>query len=349
MIRRLIAAFAAALLAFAPLAASAQTITYSLSSLPLSGSCGTVSVSTPCFDLTQTWNAGGVTFTGLRANFTDTASASGSLLLDLQVGGTSKFSVSKAGVVVSASSIQSGGTVASSAGGGASIGADGSGKPQVVFGSGGSVLNYEAANTLALRNGVNAQQLNIYNTFTDASNYERATFNWNSSVLQIGTQMAGTGTTTRALSFITNATNRLDYGLTSAGNWAFSGTVLFATDNTYDIGASGANRPRDVFNGRDHILGRHLSSTGAAPAVTSCGTSPTIAGSDLAGEVTTGTATPTACTITFNVAYSAQPYCLVTDRSTLANLTSYTVTTAAIVLTTTAASSQKVVYQCIGA
>ncbi|HRK30889.1 MAG TPA: hypothetical protein PLD59_07395 [Tepidisphaeraceae bacterium] len=40
--------------------------------------------------LTQTWNSSGTTFTARKLNVTDTASASGSLLMDLQVGGTSK-------------------------------------------------------------------------------------------------------------------------------------------------------------------------------------------------------------------------------------------------------------------
>ena len=59
---------------------------------------GTVTVSTPVIDATQTWNAGGVTFTGILANFTNTASANGSKLFDLQVGGTSKFSVFRTSV-----------------------------------------------------------------------------------------------------------------------------------------------------------------------------------------------------------------------------------------------------------
>ena len=47
------------------------------------------------YALTDTWNAGGTTFTAIKMSVTDTASASGSMLLDLQVGGTSRFSVSK--------------------------------------------------------------------------------------------------------------------------------------------------------------------------------------------------------------------------------------------------------------
>jgi hypothetical protein len=47
--------------------------------------------------MVDTWNNAGTTFTGIGLSVTDTASAAGSLLMDLQVGGSSKFSVTKAG------------------------------------------------------------------------------------------------------------------------------------------------------------------------------------------------------------------------------------------------------------
>jgi hypothetical protein len=50
-------------------------------------------------NLAATWNASGTTFTAVKMNVTDTASAAASLLLDLQVGGTSQFKVSKGGRV----------------------------------------------------------------------------------------------------------------------------------------------------------------------------------------------------------------------------------------------------------
>lgn len=59
---------------------------------------GTLTASAP-WTYTQTWNSGGVTFTGFLENITDSASAAGSLLMDLQVGGVSKWKVSKAGNV----------------------------------------------------------------------------------------------------------------------------------------------------------------------------------------------------------------------------------------------------------
>jgi hypothetical protein len=103
------------------------------------------------FDMAETWNASGTTFTAIKMDVTDTASAADSLLMDLQVGGVSKFSVAK--------------------GAGA------------VFG----------ANLIEQRNGTNAQTFNLYNTYTDASNYERGFMKWNSNVLEIGTEAAGTG------------------------------------------------------------------------------------------------------------------------------------------------------------
>ena len=71
-----------------------------LGSTALTGA--TVTTSQPVLNLTQTWNASGVTFTGLRFNAagsSDANSAAASLLLDLQVGGTSQLSVSKSGLI----------------------------------------------------------------------------------------------------------------------------------------------------------------------------------------------------------------------------------------------------------
>ena len=57
---------------------------------------GTITASTPLFNGTQTWNASGTTFSAFTINVTNTASASGSLLLDLQIGGTSIVKIDKA-------------------------------------------------------------------------------------------------------------------------------------------------------------------------------------------------------------------------------------------------------------
>jgi hypothetical protein len=49
--------------------------------------------------LADTWNDGLTTFTAIKFSVTDTASAAGSLLMDLQVGGTSQFKIEKDGGV----------------------------------------------------------------------------------------------------------------------------------------------------------------------------------------------------------------------------------------------------------
>lgn len=62
-------------------------------------SSGTKTTSAPVLDLSQTWNAGGVTFTARRTNITDTASAAASLLEDWQVGSATRFSIEKNAVI----------------------------------------------------------------------------------------------------------------------------------------------------------------------------------------------------------------------------------------------------------
>jgi len=98
-----------------------------------------------------------------------------------------------------------------------------------------------AANILALRNSTSAQTFRVYNTYdTGGTNYERAVFAYESNTLVIGTEQAGTGAT-RGLTFRMGGTNR----------WSISSSshLLAVADNTYDIGASGANRPRNIYAG----------------------------------------------------------------------------------------------------
>jgi len=60
----------------------------------------------------------------------------------------------------------------------------------------------DAANTLGQRNGVNAQTFNIYNTYTNATNYERAHIGWNDTAdtFVIGTEAGSGGGTVRDMS-----------------------------------------------------------------------------------------------------------------------------------------------------
>jgi hypothetical protein len=68
----------------------------------------TVTSSMPFVDWVQTWNNGTQVFTGIKSNITDIASATGSNLIDLQVGSASKFKADKAGNVTASGTIVTG-------------------------------------------------------------------------------------------------------------------------------------------------------------------------------------------------------------------------------------------------
>jgi hypothetical protein len=117
---------------------------------------------------------------------------------------------------------------------------------QLGFTSGGAsagvdtILTRDAANTLAQRNSTNAQTYNLYNTYTDASNYERLSVGWSANTLTIQNQKAGTG---------------LDRNLTlsSSANTAVNGNqILFqiAGTNKVIIDGSGNITPSGRINPR---------------------------------------------------------------------------------------------------
>lgn len=59
------------------------------------------------YNLADTWNNAATSFNGIKLNVTDTSSAVGSKLLDLQIGGSSKFTVGKTGTVTATGIIES--------------------------------------------------------------------------------------------------------------------------------------------------------------------------------------------------------------------------------------------------
>lgn len=69
------------------------------------------------YNMADTWNNGATVFTAIKVNVTDTASDAASLLMDLQVGGSSKFSVGKGGAVNASGNVSSaGGLIAGTVG-----------------------------------------------------------------------------------------------------------------------------------------------------------------------------------------------------------------------------------------
>ena len=167
-------------------------------------------------NITQTWSTTATVFTLLKGNATDTTSSSTSLLMDLQVGGASRFLVNKLGDV-NVTSLSLGGL------GGSGMTRNGNhtlfrAATSTIFGinTGNEVvarsdasigwasttnpvngnqtmLFRDAAGAIAQRNAGNAQTFRVYNTFTDASNYERGIIGWTTDTFVIGTENSGTG------------------------------------------------------------------------------------------------------------------------------------------------------------
>jgi hypothetical protein len=262
---------------------SSFTAAANATGIGLSGYSLTGSNAQSIIDLAGTWNTSG-TPTGVKLNITDTASNAASLLMDLQVGGTSRFSVRKDGRIFGGNTqfidMPSSTT-------GIGIGAQNSGNNRVQIGGNvginsslnlGSTANLnwsssstdsfstdltilrDAANILAQRNGVSAQTSRIYNTYTDASNYERLAMRFTSNAFYISSERAGTGTQ-RSVSIGSdsgagslirlNVDGSINFftSFSSVNPWNIntSGHFISPTDNTYDIGASGATRPRNLY------------------------------------------------------------------------------------------------------
>lgn len=233
----------------------------SAASLPVKLWNGTIFAGTTPHVLVQpstasagSWSASG---TALGVN---TAAAFGGNLLDLQVNGTSRFAVATNGVT-SAPQFTSSGVgndiflshsfaTFKIEGGPALRVYRGAGDTMYFYaenastfhipgslnfsatttgnGSTGVVLARDANNTLAQRNGTNAQTFRVYNTFTDASNYERGFLRWSSNVFEVGPEAAGTGTA-RPMR-ITAATLKLPNLPTYADNAAATTGGLVAGD-----------------------------------------------------------------------------------------------------------------------
>ena len=83
------------------------------------------------------------------------------------------------------------------------------------------------------------------------------------------------------------------------------------------------------------------------PTVTPCGTTAIAnVGTDWAGTVTVGSSATTSCVLTFGLAFTNVPSCVVTSQSQLTSF-AYAVTAAAITITQTSTASNKWNYVCV--
>lgn len=210
---------------------------------PASIAAGTLTTDVKTLDLSATWNNAAVTFTGIKFNATSTASAAASLLMDLQVGGASKAKIMKDGslyINTTATTALAGQGVSAGSGASLHVGAiNGScflgrtdifGGSAVIndlklavksdmpigwssdstsYGTQDVILRRDAANTLALRNGTNAQKLNWYYSYTDSSNYVRGALATSASAITISAETAGTGADNIDVSLIPAGTGKV--------------------------------------------------------------------------------------------------------------------------------------------
>ena len=181
---------------------------------------GTAATALSPLTITQTWNGSGIVFPGLVYNATDSLSAAGSFLLQLQLNSSTVFSVSKSGSVTMTGGPTLTGTnpafVVSGTllfNGDFSLGAK-SGGLFIVNSSGAytwsattaynttpdTYLYRYAAGGIALRNGANAQGFRLYNTYNGTNDeFITVDFTTFANTALIGPQKTGTGTQRRLI------------------------------------------------------------------------------------------------------------------------------------------------------
>ena len=97
-------------------------------------------------------------------------------------------------------------------------------------------IRRDGAGLLAQRKGANAQESRVYNTYTDASNYERGMFAWRSNQLFIGSEEAGTGSF-RNTYLVAHGSSMISM---LSGQTFFKEHVRSNTSGTKDMGGSGS-------------------------------------------------------------------------------------------------------------
>lgn len=159
-----------------------------------------------------------------------------------------------------------------------------------------STLISNASNTLSLQNGTTVQALYVCNTYTNSSNYRRIRITYDvSNFAEVVAENAGTGgaTNMRVGTAGTGGTLYLYAG--ASDRWAVNGTsgaFLSNSDNNYDIGAVGANRPKTGYFGTSVIT----------PRIEAAGSSSVLAALfPNISEVATVTATAATGTINYDI------------------------------------------------
>ena len=207
----------------------------------LSGYSLTGSNASSLLDLSGTWNTSG-TPTAIKFNLTDTASDAASLLFDLQIAGASKFKVAKTGDVTVAGSGTFTGTSLTGLRGQTGSGIVMPNDRSIVGTPAGLDLVADSANGRGLRvvvdTVITAQDLVIQGIQGTEDGY--TVFSARDS---LGLVFA-------------NPNGPIDFAPTNVRKVQLDGDghFLFVVDNTNDIGASGATRPRTGYFGTSVVI-----------------------------------------------------------------------------------------------
>ena len=185
------------------------------------------------------WNNSNTTYTALSVNATDTSSDASSKLMDLQVNGATKLNIDKTGTIF-VKRANDGTSVLRAVDSDSGISLEGStGSAVVIRRLGGAIARFDqnglmigdqggvagfgigssyvaddvrlcrdAANIFGQRKGTNAQTFRLYNTYTDASNYERLVLSASNTGALLGQESAGTGSY-KSLTLATSGTSRV--------------------------------------------------------------------------------------------------------------------------------------------
>jgi hypothetical protein len=189
-------------------------------------SSGTVTSNAPALNVSQTWSNAAVAFTPVLVNVSNAASSNTSRLLSLRVGGSEVFGIDRAGNIEipngainaragsigywSASSFRLNPTSLLEFGGG----------------TGDPIMTREAIGQLALRNGTNAQQLQIAGSYSNSTNYRRLAMGMsNNGIGFLRPEQAGPSTNANNFIYISGLPTT-NTGLPSGVLWNSNGTVV---------------------------------------------------------------------------------------------------------------------------
>ena len=313
-------------------------------------------------DIAQTWATTGNP-TAIKLNVTNSQSGSTSKLMDLQVGGSSVFNISKTGQVTiptnvgvisgTSSIVDSGGSFFLSAAATLFLRTNGTTNTLSLFhpnatldvsgayswGSTGTStadlkLYRDAANTLAQRNGANSQTQRWYNTYTDASNFERVSVSFNAPTTAVftGTISNGAGASGTIVNVTAVTSGVIATGMVLTGT-GVSGTITgFVPSSTFTGSISGTTLTSGTVTEGAVTIGQIISGTGVTAGtiiVSGSGTSwvvsasQTVASTTISGVGGTGgtgtyitnTALNLTSTTITGTRYSTIPYAIIAAES----------------------------------